>query len=153
MVCCDYDGDISPIQMLKATQGAIAAVKADETNKNDGEIPSEHVNGQNLFSDKWDEDAIKKYVIEKAVDDAVTQMHKYVDSVNSKESLADYLANNLIDLKANNYPEADAPNRGDMPQTDAGGTDGGDKKTSLPGVEGSALNRLAKKEFVKGAVK
>lgn len=153
MVCCDYDGDISAIQMLKATQGSIAAVKADETNKNDGQLPSEDVHGQNLFSDEWGEEQIKKYIMEKAVENVPEVLHKYVPEVTDKKSLADYLCENLLILKANNYPESDAPNRGDMPQTDKGGTDINDKKSSLPDQEGSALNKLKDGEFVKDAVK
>ena len=42
MVCFDYDGNISPIQMLKAVQGTIAAVKADKNNNN-GKLPSSKV--------------------------------------------------------------------------------------------------------------
>lgn len=153
MVCCNYDGDISPIQMLKATQGAIAAVKADDDNHNDGKIPSEKVEGQDLFSDKWNDEAIVKYVEEKAKDEAVDVIHKYVDSINDKKQLGEYIAENLMSLKSNNYPESDAPSRGDMPQTDQGGEDAKNKKTSLPGAKGSALNKLKDDKFVKDAVK
>jgi hypothetical protein len=58
-----------------------------------------------------------------------------------------------MELKSNNYPEQGAPNRGDMPQTDQGGSNKEDAKSSLPGSEGSALNKLKDGEFVKGAVK
>lgn len=152
LVCCDYDGDISPIQMLKATQGAIAAVKADDSNDNNGKIPSSKVKSQNLFDDSWGEKEIKKYVVETSVDEAPEIMHKYVESVSTKEELADYLAKNLIDLKSNNYPETGSPSRGDMPQTDRGGEDYNDKKSSMPNKEGSALNKLSKGKFVKKAV-
>ena len=152
LVCCDYDGDISPIQMLKATQGAIAAVKADDTNDNNGKIPSSKVKSQNLFDDDWGEKEIKEYVIETSVDEAPEIMHKYVESVSTKEDLADYLAKNLIDLKSNNYPETGSPSRGDMPQTDRGGENYNDKKSSMPNKEGSALSKLRKGKFVKNAV-
>ena len=46
----NYDGDISPIQMLKAVQGTIAAVKA-EDNNNNGKLPSNKVNGHNFFEE------------------------------------------------------------------------------------------------------
>lgn len=151
-LCCNYDGDISPIQMLKATQGAIAAVKA-EDNDNNGEIPSEKVEGQNLFDDKWDKAAIVEYIKKTAVEDFPKYMEKYHKELNDIDKCADWIADNLIDLKSNNYPEQGAPNRGDMPQTDKGGTNQDDAKTSLPGSEGSALNKLKDDKFVKGAVK
>lgn len=152
MVCCDYDGDISPIQMLKATQGAIAAVKADD-NKNDGHIPSEKVEGQNLFDDKWDEKAIIEYVKKTAVENVPEVFQKYHSELKDIDEVAKFVAENLIDLKSNNYPENGAPNRGDMPQTDQGGSDKGDATSSLPGKEGSALNKLKNGKFVKGAIK
>ena len=152
MVCCDYDGDISPIQMLKATQGAIAAVKADD-NSNDGKIPSQKVEGQNLFDKKWDKDAIIAHVKETAdtkVPEIFKKYHKELDDI---DKVAEFIADNLIDLKSNNYPEQGSPNRGDMPQTDAGGTDEKNKKSALPGAEGSALNNLKDGKIAKDAVK
>ena len=152
MVCCDYDGDISPVQMLKATQGAIAAVKADD-NKNNGKIPSEKVEGQNLFDDKWDKDAIIEYIKKTAIDKVPEVFSKYNKELTDIDKVADFVADNLIDLKSNNYPETGSPSRGDMPQTDQGGSDKDDAKSSLPGAEGSALNKLKDGEFVKNAVK
>jgi len=150
MVCCDYDGDISPIQMLKATQGAIAAVKAE----NDGDkIPQNKVEGQNLFDTNWNEDAVKKHVKETAVDGVVDMFKKYKKELTDIDKIADFVAENLMDLKANNYPEKDAPNRGDMPQTDKGGKNTDDKKSAMPDQEGSALNKLKDGKFDKDAVK
>ena len=152
MVCCNYDGDISPIQMLKATQGDIAAVKADD-NKNDGKIPSEKVEGQNLFDDKWDKKAIIEYIKKTAKPEVPKIFSKYHANLTDIDAVAEFVAENLMDLKSNNYPEQGAPNRGDMPQTDQGGSNKDDAKSSLPGSEGSALNKLKDGEFVKGAVK
>ena len=65
---------------------------------------------------------------------------------------SDFVTDNLMSLKANNYPETikgeSAPNRGLMPQTDKGGTDSNDKKTALPSKHGSALNKLKNGKFV-----
>lgn len=152
MVACNYDADISPIQMLKATQGAIAAVKADDNN-NDGEIPSQKVEGQNLFDDKWDKEAIIEHVKEVSAENVPEVFKKYHKDLDDIDKVADFIAENLMSLKSNNYPESDAPNRGDMPQTDCGGTDEKDKKSALPGAEGSALNKLKDGKIVQGAVK
>lgn len=152
MVCCDYDADISPLSMLKATQGAIAAVKADD-NKNDGKIPSEQVKGQNLFDDAWDKEAIIKHIKETAIDSVPEVFKKYKKELDTIDKVADFIADNLIDLKTNNYPESGSPNRGDMPQTDDAGTVEKDKKSALPGSEGSALNKLKDGKIAKGAVK
>ena len=153
MVCCNYDGDISPVQMLKATQGTIAAVKADDSNKNNGKIPSSKVDGQDLFDDKWDKEAIIKYVKETAVDEVPKVFVKYHKELDNIDSIAEYVAENLMQLKSNNYPEDKGINRGIMPQTDKGGTDENDPKTSFPGEEGSALNKLKDDKFVGKAVK
>lgn len=158
MVCFDYDGDISPIQMLKATQGAIAAVKADPNNENNGEIPSEVVEGTNLFDKKFNEKRIAKYVKETGTDKFFEIFPDYVENktkkkLNGKDEIISYVTENLLDLKSNNYPEQNSPKRGDMPQTDRGGKNEKDAKTSLPDQEGSALNKLKDGEFLKGAVK
>ena len=152
MVCCDYDGDISPVQMLKATQGSIAAVKADDNN-NDGKIPKETVNGENLFNDNWDKEAIIKHIKDNAVDSVPKVFQKYQKDLTDIDKVAEFVSDNLMNLKTNNYPEDKDINRGVMPQTDQAGTNKNDKKSSLPGVEGSALNKLKDGEFVKGAVK
>ena len=148
MVCFDYDADISPIQMLKATQGAIAAVKA-ETG---GDIPVNTVDGKNLFDTKWDSDAIKKHIEDVAVDGVVDTFKKYKKELTDIDKVSDFVTDNLMSLKANNYPETikgeSAPNRGLMPQTDKGGTDSNDKKTALPSKHGSALNKLKNGKFV-----
>ena len=57
----NYDGDISPIQMLKAVQGTIAAVKA-EDNNNNGKLPSNKVNGPNFFDESFGRKQIRKYL-------------------------------------------------------------------------------------------
>ncbi len=154
MICFNYDGDISAQQMLKAVQGAIAAVKADDSNNNDGKLPSETVEGKNLFDDKWDRDAIVEYVKKNAISGIIDTFKKYRKELDDMDKVANYVADNLMLLKTNNAPYggSSAPSRGDMPQTDKGGSNPNDVKSSMPDKEGSALNRLATKEFVKGAV-
>ena len=149
MVCFDYDADISPIQMLKATQGAIAAVKAEN---GDGKIPVNTVDGENVFDEKLDSNAIKAHIKITAVDGVVDTFKKYKKELTDIDKVSDFVTDNLMSLKANNYPETikgeSAPNRGLMPQTDKGGTDSGNKKTALPSKHGSALNKLKDGKFV-----
>lgn len=149
MVCFDYDADISPIQMLKATQGAIAAVKAEN---GDGKIPVNTVDGENVFDDKLDSNAIKEHIKKTAVDGVVDTFKKYKKELTDIDKVSDFVTDNLMSLKANNYPETikgeSAPNRGLMPQTDKGGTDSNNKKTALPSKHGSALNKLKDGKFV-----
>lgn len=151
MLCFNYDGDISPIQMIKAVQGSIAAVKA-ERNDKDG-IPVREVHGQNLFDKKWGKDKIIKYVVDNIDDSVVKEFPKFVKDCNTKEKIAEYFAENLMELKTNNYPEEGAPNRGDMPVTTHAGKDKDSKQSALPTSDGSALNKLKDDKFVKNAVK
>lgn len=161
MTCFNYDsGSISPQSMLKTTQGTIAAVMADTTNDNNGDkLPNNTVEGQNLYDKKWGEEEIKEYVKETASDDVIEVLaecrkgKKYWSKFNNMDDVANFIANNMISLKANNDPIFGAPNRGEMPQTDKGGTDENDDTSSSPETEGSALNKLANDEFVEDAVK
>ena len=148
MVCFDYDGDISPIQMLKAVQGAIAAVIADK-NDNNGKIPSSIVDDKNLFTMSKSE--IVEY-IKNTITDEVKELIK--DNVNiQSDDVVDYLTENIISLQNNNYPEDGMPNRGEMPQTDKAGKDKSDKKSAMPDKEGSALNKLKTGKIDKDAIK
>ena len=157
MTCFNYEGDISPIEMLKATQGAIAAKKA-ESEGND-KIPSETVDGQNLFDKTWDREKIVEYIKSKEKDNkydiagCVNVVKSYKEEIDNVDKFAEYVAENLMQLKRNNPPIESAPNRGDMPQTDKAGNDPEDPKTSSPKTPGSALNKLKDGEFVRGAVK
>lgn len=148
MVCFDYDGDISPIQMLKAVQGAIAAVLADNNNNN-GKIPSVVVNDKNLFT--MSEKEITEY-IENTLTDEVKEIIK--DNINIQgDKVVNYLVENIVSLQNNNYPEDGMPNRGEMPQTDKAGKDREDKKSSMPDKDGSALNKLKTGKIDKDAIK
>jgi len=148
----NYDGDISPIQMLKAVQGTIAAVKADN-NDNNGKLPSDKVDGPNFFDKSFDKDKIRKY-IEKTFDDSLVDIYcEYINQCKTKEDIVDYLVERLLDIKANNYPFESAPSRDDMPQVFKGGTDVDDKSSALPDKEGSAMNKLKDDKFMKSAIK
>ena len=148
----NYDGDISPIQMLKAVQGTIAAVKADDNNNN-GKLPSSKVDGPNFFDDSFDEKKIRKY-LEDTFDESLTNIYcKYLDNCKNKKDIIDYLTERLLDIKSNNYPFESAPSRENMPQVFKGGTDEGDKSSALPDKEGSAMNKLKDDKFMKSAIK
>ena len=148
----NYDGDISPIQMLKAVQGTIAAVKADDNNNN-GKLPSSKVDGPNFFDDSFDEKKIRKY-LEDTFDESLTNIYcKYLDNCKNKKDIIDYLTERLLDIKSNNYPFESAPSRENMPQVFKGGTDEGDKSSASPDKEGSAMNKLKDDKFMKSAIK
>lgn len=148
----NYDGDISPIQMLKAVQGTIAAVKADDNNNN-GKLPSSKVDGPNFFDDSFDEKKIRKY-LEDTFDESLTNIYcKYLDNCKNKKDIIEYLTERLLDIKSNNYPFESAPSRENMPQVFKGGTDEDDKSSALPEKEGSAMNKLKDDKFMKSAIK
>lgn len=148
----NYDGDISPIQMLKAVQGTIAAVKADD-NKNNGKLPSNKVDGPNFFDKKFDEKKIKKYIIDNLDENLVSCFVEKIDECNDYDSVVDFIIERLLDVKANNYPSETSPGRENMPQVFKGGTDEEDKKSALPDSEGSAMNKLKDDKFMKSAIK
>lgn len=148
----NYDGDISPIQMLKAVQGTIAAVKADDNNNN-GKLPSSKVDGPNFFDDSFNEKKIRKY-LEENFDESLTNIYcKYLDNCKNKKDIIEYLTERLLDIKSNNYPFESAPSRENMPQVFKGGTDEDDKSSALPEKEGSAMNKLKDDKFMKSAIK
>lgn len=149
----NYDGDISPIQMLKAVQGTIAAVKAEEDNDNNGTLPSSKVEGPNFFDKSFDKEKIENYISDNLNESLIDDFHKYIKEITDKNTLVEWLTNSLLNIKANNYPSESAPGRAKMPQTFKGGTDEDDKKTSLPDKEGSAMNKLKDDKFMKSAVK
>ena len=148
----NYDGDISPIQMLKTVQGTIAAVKADDNNNN-GKLPSNKVEGPNFFSDKFDRKKIRKYLEDTFNDDLINIYCEYIKECKDKNDIMKYLEERLLDIKANNYPFESAPSRDDMPQVFKGGTDVDDKSSALPDKEGSAMNKLKDNKFMKSAIK
>ena len=148
----NYDGDISPIQMLKAVQGTIASVKADK-NKNNGKLPSNNVKGPNFFDESFDEKKIRKYIENNINNDLIDIFIKYIDECKDYKSTINYLIERLLDIKSNNYPFDTAPDRKNMPQVFKGGTDKDDKNSALPNKEGSAMNKLKDNKFMQSATK
>lgn len=148
----NYDGEISPIQMLKAVQGTIAAVKASDNNNN-GELPSNKVEGQNFFDKSFDKKQIRKYVEDNFDKSLIDAYIEKIDECKDYESIIDYIVDRLLDIKANNYPFESAPGRENMPQVYKAGTDEDDKKSAWPEKEGSAMNKLKDKKFIKSVTK
>ena len=148
----NYDGDISPIQMLKTVQGTIAAVKADDNNNN-GKLPSNKVEGPNFFSDKFDRKKIRKYLEDTFNDDLINIYCEYIKECKDKNDIMKYLEERLLDIKANNYPFEAAPSRDDMPQVFKGGTDIDDKSSAKKNKKGSAMNKLKDGKFMKSITK
>ena len=152
MLAFNYDGDISPIQMLKAVQGTIAAVKAND-NKNNGKLPSNKVKGPNFFDKDFDRKKIRKY-LEDTFDDSLIDIYcQKLKNCHDRKDIIKYLEERLLDIKANNYPFESAPSRDDMPQVFKGGTDKNDKNSALPDKEGSAMNKLKDDKFMKSITK
>lgn len=119
VVCLDYSGNITPMEMLKITQGAIAATK--------GNIKSNEKHGTNIYDmKKFD---IKKYIEQNIIDDVVLAFktrdnNKFVD----KTDVVNYLTDNAVAMIKNHPLLNNAPNRGLMPQT----SDGDNTKMSEP---------------------
>ena len=149
LLCFNYDGDLSSIQMLKVVQGTIAAVKAKQ---DDTKLPSNTVEGPNIFDDNFDKKKIKEY-IEKNLDEDLVSL--YVDNIKdcyNYDSVVSFLVDRLMDIKSNNYPSENSYKRKDMPQVFKAGTNKKDKKTAYPDKEGSALNKLKDDKFTKKAI-
>ena len=131
MVCINFKGAMSAPQMLKATQGAIAAYMS-EKQKSGETIPSAVVEkGFNIFDknrtemENFLEQVYNGYISMGSdkcdVDEVIAQLSKFVPEVKDKESLTKYICDNAENLKNDHTPVAGAPNRGLMPQTDKAG--------------------------------
>lgn len=140
MLCFDYDAEISPIQMLKAVQGSIAAVLASRDKKQ--EMPKSKTQKQNIYDSKWTPEKILKYINDTITDEVVEELMQHYPKCNEKSEVVKILADNLVQFKVNNPPIDKAPERAEMPQTDKAGSIEGDKKSCKPNMKGSALNRL-----------
>ena len=90
----NYDGDISPIQMLKAVQGTIAAVKA-EDNNNNGKLPSNKVNGPNFFDESFGRKQIRKYLEDTFNDSLIDIYCEYIKECKDKHDIIKYLQERL----------------------------------------------------------
>lgn len=112
MACVDFEGDLSPLEMLKAVQGCIASIRKD--------VPSSIVEGSNMFT--VSRDKVQKFVEQNILDEVVERIKQYKSNLKDKNDVVNYITDNCMMMKSNNVPmkgsNNDAPNRGDMPQTD-----------------------------------
>ena len=145
----NYDGDISPIQMLKAVQGTIAAVKA-ETGEE--KLPSNKNNGINFYSNEFDDKKIKKYIENNLNEDILGLYIDKIEECYDWKTTVNWLTERLLDIKSNNYPFDGSPWREDMPQVFKGGKSK-DKDSAYPDKEGSAMNKLKDDKFMKSITK
>lgn len=95
--------------MLKATQLAIVAANPDAKLVNE-------VGNDNMLKSSKDE--IKKFVIDNACDEVVAAL-KAKGRGNDKESVADQVGDNVIEMQHTSQPVKGAAPRSVMPQTDA----------------------------------
>ena len=146
----NYDGDISPIQMLKAVQGTIAAVKAKQDVH---QLPYNSVSGPNLYDDEMTKAKLQKYIEDIFNKDLIDDYINYIDECKDFKSIVDWLCERLMDIKSNNYPAENSPSRENMPQTFKGGTKKNDEQSALPNQRGSALNKLKDDKFIKSVIK
>lgn len=149
MKAFDYSGDVTPVQMLKAVQGSIAAVIA-QNNRN-GKIPSNKVEGQNVY--KMSKEDIVEYVNEHMTDAVAERFVECCDSIKVAKHAAPYIITNVMKFKDSCKPVAGAPNRGEMPQPSKAGTKEGDKSSAYPNKDGSALNKLKDGKIDKDVIK
>lgn len=106
VLCINFSGDLSPISMLKAVQATIGS--------NTGRIPKSHVRGLSIYDAS--ESQIINYISNNMTNSSSISISKHIGA-NSRDEVIKYLANNCLELKANNPPITDAPDRDLMPQT------------------------------------
>lgn len=150
MMCYDYDAKISPVQMLKAVQGSIAAVIA---NDKDAKLPKSETKSQNIYDSKFDAKKIEEYINKTIKDDVVKELCKYYPKCNTKRDVVKILTDNVMTMKVDNPPMNHSQERDIMPQPDKAGSDRKDKETSkstsAPDDKGSALARMKDGKFEK----
>lgn len=142
-------GKISEQDMLKIVQGLLAAKRAEDGK---GQIPRSIVEGANLFemSEKQVKDTIIMYC---AKDSNVAEIIQNAAECSSSEELAEYLCDNLMQLRKDNMTYAKrGNNRGVMPQIDRGGDNPDDMGTAGPDKKGSALNKLVNAKVDKDVI-
>jgi hypothetical protein len=113
MACVEFNGKLTPLEMLKATQGCIAAIKKDS-------VPQAIVEGSNMFTAS--EKEIKNYIDKNILDEVVERIKKYKPELKDKNAVVNYITSNCLRMQKMSKPmtgtDDKAPNRGDMPQTD-----------------------------------
>ena len=109
--------EMSPLDMLKVVQTTIGLDL--HPKKIEPHIADENPKN-NLLSDACTEDVVMKMIEDNITDDTIKYMIEFHegDGVKDKNSVADFIISNCMDMKKYNNCIKDAPNRGAMPQTD-----------------------------------
>ena len=131
MKAINFKGDLSAMEMLKATQGVIAAWKSEHGEAHSG-VPSQTASpGFNIYDKNRKEmegflDHVFDGEIDQKgkkcdVDQVIAVVSQYLPEIKDRASLTKHLCDGAERLKNNNGPVGGAPNRGLMPQTDQAG--------------------------------
>lgn len=148
MFCFNYDAKITPIEMLKAVQGVIAAVQAENDDKQN-KLPSEGVGHNDLY--KMSKQDVYDYIDKHLTRDC----EKYLceEMRVGRDNLVKVISDNIRMMLRNNAPIDGAPEREYMPQVWKGGTKTGDIDSAEPITQGSAMNKLRDKKVARTAIK
>lgn len=111
MECINFSASASPIQILKAVQGVIAA--------EEGDVPSQKVEGKNIYD--MSEKDIKKYFEKNFTDESFNKFKDYL-TIKDKKEMIEYFSNNTIQMIYDHPLLQYAPDRDYMPQTDKSDT-------------------------------
>ena len=93
MACVDFEGDLSPLQMFKAMQGCIAAIKKDK-------LPQAIVKNRNMLTAS--KKAIKDYISKNILDEVVERIKHYKKELKDKDAVVDYITSNCMSMKNEN---------------------------------------------------
>lgn len=148
MFCFNYDAKITPIEMLKAVQGVIAAVQA-ENNDKQNKLPSEGMGRNDLYKmSKQDVyDYIEKHLTKDCEQFLCEEMRV------GHDNLVKVISDNIRMALRNNAPIENAPEREYMPQVWKGGTKTNDVDSAEPITQGSAMNKLRDKKVARTVIK
>ena len=146
MLAFNYEGDLSIKEMLKAVQGTIAAVKAND-NENNGKLPYSVSGKLNIY--KSNKDEIIKFIKKIIDDEVVSKLVEKKDECYDYDTTIDFLIDQIYFIKENNYPIPDSPKRKNMPQLFNAGTKKNDKYSAMPDNKGSAMNKLKDDKFLR----
>lgn len=94
MACVDFEGVLSPLEMLKAIRGCIAAIKKDK-------LPQAIVKNRNMLSAS--KKAIKDYISKNILDEVVERIKHYKKELKDKDAVVDYITSNCMSMKNENF--------------------------------------------------
>ncbi len=147
MFCFNYDAKITPMQMLKAVQGVIAAVKAENKTK-ENKLKHSGVGKSDLY--KMSKQDVYDYIkrnIKKNCEQYLCEEMRV-----GKDNLSKVIADNIRMMLKNNLPIDNAPDRKNMPQIWDGGTED-NEQSAEPISAGSAMNKLKNKKVARTIIK